>query len=206
MSLVTFKGNKEGLSIHIKDGELNQIIKELDEKLGKSKNFFKGSKVTKILGRKLTKEEQEEIECVVTNKYGIDIDLIDETNIQQKIYSKNIDEGMTKFVRTTIRSGQTIEYDGNLVILGDVNSGSVVLASGNIVVLGTLRGTAHAGCHGNRGAIIACNHLYSSQLRIADVIARSPDNKDNKIKWAAMASIKEDVLIIQPCLQKNILL
>ncbi|WP_066503404.1 septum site-determining protein MinC [Abyssisolibacter fermentans] len=207
MSLVIFKGNKDGLSIYIKDGDFNEIIKELDIKLDSAKNFFNGGKVTNFIGRKLTDKEKETIEYIVTKKHGIDIDLsVEKKEINKSLFHKNIDEGMTKFVRTTIRSGQTIKYNGNLVILGDVNSGSVVIAGGNIIILGALRGIAHAGCKGNRGAIIACNNLQSSQLRIADIIARSPDNQNKKIKWSAVASIKEDIVVIEPCLQKNLLL
>lgn len=207
MSLVIFKGNKNGLSIQIKDGNFKEVIKELDLKLEKAKNFFSGGKVTSFIGKKLSEEELKIIEDLVKEKHGVDIDYTaNENEVEEEANVDDIDKCITKFVRATIRSGQTIKFDGNLVILGDVNSGSVVIASGNIVIMGSLRGIAHAGYKGNRDAIIACNNLQSAQIRIADIIARSPDGKDDQIKWSAIASIKEDVLVIEPCLQKNILL
>ncbi len=48
-----------------------------------------------------------------------------------------------------------MEFEGSIVILGDVNDGSEVIAEDNIVVLGCLRGMAHAGAKGNEKAIIA---------------------------------------------------
>ena len=56
-----------------------------------------------------------------------------------------IEEGLTKFVYSTIRSGMKIQYNGNLVIIGDVNPGAEVIATGNIIVMGALRGIAHGG-------------------------------------------------------------
>ena len=44
--------------------------------------------------------------------------------------SKVIEEGLTKFVYSTIRSGMKIQYNGNLVIIGDVNPGAGLLLQG----------------------------------------------------------------------------
>ncbi len=84
---------------------------------------------------------------------------------------------MTRFYNNTIRSGQVIEYNGNIVIIGDVNPGALVKATGNIVILGgKLRGgVAHAGTNGNENAYVAAYELQPTQLRIGDIIARKPD-------------------------------
>ena len=68
-------------------------------------------------------------------------------------------EGKTKFLRKTIRSGQSINYPGNIVIIGDVNPGAEIYAAGNIIVFGNLRGVVHAGTNGNDKAIIAAFKL-----------------------------------------------
>ena len=77
-------------------------------------------------------------------------------------------EGKTKFVRKTIRSGQSINYPGNIVIVGDVNPGAEIYAAGNIIVLGTLKGVVHAGTNGNEKAIIAAFKLEPQILQIVD--------------------------------------
>ena len=46
-----------------------------------------------------------------------------------------VHEGRTKFIRKTIRSGQHINYQGNIVIIGDINSGAEVYATGNIITI-----------------------------------------------------------------------
>ena len=75
-----------------------------------------------------------------------------------------------KFHRGSVRSGQKVEFEGSLVILGDVNDGAEVIAGENIIVLGDLRGLAHAGAKGNKEAIIAASSIEAPQLRISNII------------------------------------
>lgn len=82
----------------------------------------------------------------------------------------------TRYLKGTVRSGIVVESPGNLVIVGDVNAGAALRANGDIVVLGTLRGVAHAGINGNLEAQILAINLRPTQIRIADLIARSPDD------------------------------
>ncbi|MDF2716220.1 MAG: minC, partial [Paenibacillus sp.] len=74
-----------------------------------------------------------------------------------------------------IRSGQTVRHEGHLLFLGDINPGGTLLCTGDIFVLGALRGMAHAGLEGNERALIAASYMRPTQLRIADVISRPPD-------------------------------
>src|SRR5690606_16549171 len=74
-------------------------------------------------------------------------------------------EEQTLLVRRTIRSGQRIDYHGNVVVMGDVNAGAVVTCTGDIVVLGSLRGLAHAGAEGNDEAVVVAFRLEPTQLR-----------------------------------------
>lgn len=82
----------------------------------------------------------------------------------------------TLYIQRTLRSGQSISSDGNIVIIGDVNPGSEVIAKGDITVWGILGGIAHAGSDGNKYAKIRALKMNAIQLRIADVFARRPDS------------------------------
>ncbi|MDR1327092.1 MAG: hypothetical protein LBJ74_01655 [Heliobacteriaceae bacterium] len=87
----------------------------------------------------------------------------------------------TLYIQRTIRSGQSINSDGNLVIIGDVHPGSEIIAKGDITVWGVLGGIAQAGtgltsAEGNRYARIRALKMNAIQLRIADVFARRPDS------------------------------
>jgi len=83
---------------------------------------------------------------------------------------------------------------------GDANNGDV----SHIVIMGTVKGTVHAGAKGNREAIVAALNLLPTQLRIADVITRSPDEAETLHGMTPeIAYIKEDRIYIEEILQKR---
>lgn len=81
----------------------------------------------------------------------------------------------TLYIKQTLRSGQKIEHDGNIVIIGDCKPGSEIIATGDITVWGILGGIAHAGSKGNENSAIRAFRINAIQLRIADFLARKPD-------------------------------
>lgn len=82
----------------------------------------------------------------------------------------------TKYIKQTIRSGQVINYDGNIVIIGDCHPGSEITAFGDITVWGVLSGIAHAGAGGNQKARVRALKMNAIQLRIANCYSRRPDS------------------------------
>ncbi len=86
-----------------------------------------------------------------------------------------LDSFQTKYIKQTIRSGQVIDYDGHIVIIGDCHPGSEIKAKGDITVWGVLSGIAHAGSEGNEKARIRALNMNAIQLRIANCYARRPD-------------------------------
>lgn len=81
----------------------------------------------------------------------------------------------TLYIRRTIRSGQSISSDGNIVIVGDVNPGAEIIAKGDVTVWGILAGIVHAGSEGNNFARIRALKLNPVQIRIGEIFARRPD-------------------------------
>jgi septum site-determining protein MinC len=77
--------------------------------------------------------------------------------------------------RGTLRAGDHLQGEGSVLLLGDVNPGARISAVGNVLVWGRLRGVAHAGAGGDKGARIVALQLRPLQLRIADVVARGPE-------------------------------
>jgi septum site-determining protein MinC len=99
--------------------------------------------------------------------------------------------------RGTVRSGDHIEAAGSLLVLGDVNPGARVSAVGHVLVWGRLRGVAHAGCRGDQGARIVALGLQPLQLRIADAIARGPQEAP-PTGLAEQASLRAGAIRIDP--------
>ena len=76
----------------------------------------------------------------------------------------------------TLRSGDHLQCDGDVLVYGDINPGAKVSASGDVMVWGRLRGIAHAGKDGSTQARIIAMHLRPVQLRIAEAVARGPED------------------------------
>ena len=100
-------------------------------------------------------------------------------------------------VNRTLRGGQEVQSRGSVLILGNVNPGAQVIAGGSIDIRGTCRGIVHAGAYGDRDAIIIADHLMPVQIRIADVIAQSPEQYE-KPELAERASVQDGRIVIEP--------
>ena len=82
----------------------------------------------------------------------------------------------TKYIKQTLRSGQVINYEGNVVVIGDCHPGCEITAFGDITVWGVLGGIAHAGAGGNQKARVRALQMNAIQLRIANCYSRRPDS------------------------------
>ncbi len=214
--IVLFRGYNEGVNIEISSSNYDEILKNLDEKLRGNINFYQGAKILSILAPKLKVKEIIEINYILKYKYkllvhesiidnltkNINYDIIEKEDEIEDFKKDSMETDSTKFVNRTIRSGQIIEYDGSIVIIGDVNPGAILRATGNIIILGTFRGVAQAGINGNNNSFVAAYRLEPSQLRISDKIARAPDKQvyDESINLPEIAKIVKDELIIEPYL------
>lgn len=99
-------------------------------------------------------------------------DVLDENSEENSIDTKTLP---TLYINQTLRSGQTVNYEGNILIIGDAHPGSEIIADGDITVWGILGGIAHAGSKGNVSAKVRALKLNAIQLRIAGLYARRND-------------------------------
>jgi septum site-determining protein MinC len=208
--LVTFKGVSEGVYLDIIGNNMDEIKLDLDSKLNHSSKFFKGAKFLGVRSDELTEDEIIEIKLILKYKYEFNVsneglpEYI-KTYYKEREYDHNdedfgdVNEGITKFVYGTIRSGQVVEYNGNIVVVGDVNPGAFLKAKGNIIVLGSLRGVAHAGIGGNYSAIVAAYSLLPMQLGIGSIIVRPPEG-DTQYRFPEVAKIVNGEVLIEPYL------
>ncbi|WP_249323655.1 septum site-determining protein MinC [Wansuia hejianensis] len=212
-NILNFKGTKDGVYLNIKGSDFQFINKELDKRINQYLQFYQGAKFLGVKAQDLTEEQILEINLMLKYKHGFDISLEELHQEFKNVFSKyKVDpiekeedssqgeEGLTKFIHGTLRSGQMIKYDGNIVVVGDVNPGAFLKAKGNIIVLGTLRGVAHAGLNGNTKSIVAAYNLLPTQLRIGDIIVRAPDEDVARYKVPEVAKIHNGEVIIEPYL------
>lgn len=210
--IVTFKGSKDGLHLMIHyENDLEVIKEKIQEKIASAQSFFQGVQKICLKGTSLSQQDLLNLSRWLSLKYEIELKVetkeeeTKETSYKKEVFHSHfIEDGKTKFIDHTLRSGSRVKYNGNVVIIGDVNPGAEVIAAGNIIVVGVLRGVAHAGALGNKEAFVVAFSLQPTQLRISDIITRSPDQQDFKPICPEKACIKEDAIVILPY-YKNIL-
>lgn len=112
----------------------------------------------------------------------------------------NLSKNNALYLHQTLRSGQRIVHEGHIIINGDVNAGAEIIAEGDIIVMGTLRGLAHAGSQGDESATIYAGVMRPRQLRIAAVIARSPEDSGtgNTARKPEIARIENGQIQVDP--------
>ncbi len=212
---VVFKGTKEGLFILLKeDMDMEKIKDNLNKKIKPSKRFFEGAKIINFKGKRLSKEDFSELKDLVENEYGmtvvgeysedqaifVDKEETREDTSYEKLPYSNVIQDKVLMLRATVRSGQLIEFSGNIVIIGDVNPGAQIKATGCIVIMGTMRGVAHAGSNGDYEAFVAALNLQPAQIRIGDIITRSPDGLGVRTSVPEMAMVKQGMIFVEPYL------
>lgn len=178
-----------------------EIIEALKKKLTELKKLYKNEKTPILVAGKILKNKEiDEIQKLIKNEIDVEIDFDMPKSLGlhsiTKTFEKEIATSETKFHRGSLRSGQRIESEGSLVIIGDVNSGAEVIASDNIVILGALRGLAHAGAKGNKQAIIAAGLVDTVQIRIANVV-KEIDRDEEPMHKQSCVYIEEDQIIIE---------
>lgn len=200
---IIIKGNRDGLNAVIKIEkfkDFDDMVEVLIGKLSKGKQFYKGSTLKLTMELKyVTERDMRKLKDILFEDFLIKDCILEEKEAKTSRTFTGVYEGRTKFVRNTVRGGQRIEYEGNVVVIGDVNHGAEIQAAGNVIVLGQLKGHVFAGAGGNERAIVAAFSLQPEILQISGMVTRSPEDEE-KPRYPEVASIKDGSIIVEPYL------
>jgi len=227
-NIVIFKGRKNGLIVDVcPDTPFPGILSATERKVKNASKFF-GNEETALTfkGREFSDDELDKLLEVFTKNTNLNISYSGEekeiwikptvqipteapmpykpVEIKEVIVEKIIEtEAETKFMETSLRSGQRIEHGGHVIIWGDVNPGAEIIAAGHIIVLGALRGMVHAGCGGLLSATVTAAIMQPTQLRIANAVAQFRNNAESETYLSARreprpmkAFIKDNIINI----------
>jgi septum site-determining protein MinC len=209
---IGIKGIREGLLITLDEGEWGEVFPALLDHLDTKPDFFLGAKAFIRLGpqplfvadlAKLRSELADrgislravisEVPATISAAQSLGLEIALPASETRDI---PIDSALTGteavLARQTLRSGNSIQYPGHVVIIGDVNPGAEIVAGGSVVVWGRLRGTVHAGAQGDESAVVCALDLAPMQLRIAGRIAISPTRQGEP--RPEMAVLRDGVL------------
>ena len=218
---VIIKSNRYGLIV-ILDGQPDweTIKKEVAEKFSASAKFFGNAQMALCFqGRELSAQEEQELVEVISQSCQIQVMcLVDENQITEQNMKQAVERAGDasgsreepelsdlqdgRFYKGTLRSGQVLESETSIIILGDVNPGARVVSKGNVIVLGALKGNVFVGAAGNEAAFVAALSMDPMQIRIGDVIARSSDGAARRKKKAEdtpkIAFVENGNIYIEP--------
>jgi septum site-determining protein MinC len=200
---VVFKGSRDGLQLVFNEAvEFDIVMEQIKAKLESAVNFFTKGTIVQMSSDLTGFTQDQQLELIhLFKNYGI---TLKEPPAEQPgnpsssgLPSVETELAQTLVVTRTLRGGQEIVHNGSVIIMGDVNPGAKVTAGGDIIVHGACRGIVHAGFSGNMDASITAERLLASQIRIANLISRAPDNLD-KPERVETARIKDGIIVIGP--------
>lgn len=206
---VVIKSNKYGIVVRLDEATpYEELLEEIAIKFKESEKFFKDAKmVLSFEGRKLTQEEEQDIlEIISANSKIHIVCIIDEDEKREQHFKRALEDKLNEmksrdgqFYKGTLRSGQVLEAETSLVVLGDVNPGAKVISKGNVIVLGSLKGNVYAGATGNETSFVVALEMDPVQIRIGDVIARSSDEtRKNMIGEPKISFVENGNIYIEP--------
>ena len=202
MSNVSINLKKDEVLIKIDDNAVqSKIVSELVKKLKDLKKMYQDEKTPiRVTGKVLSNQDLEQIRKVIKREIDVEVRFDSPTTLGlhsiTRSFKRDVEKSETTFHKGSLRSGQKLEVEGSVVVIGDVNAGAEVIAADNIAVIGNLRGLAHAGAKGNKDAVIAASTLDVVQLRISNIV-KEIDREEEGIIEHAFIYVDEDKIIIE---------
>ncbi|MGC9088668.1 MAG: septum site-determining protein MinC [Caldisericia bacterium] len=198
---VNFKGTKDGIVALIDlSYSFNTVIKAIEKKISEREDFFKGGKIKFLptIGS-LTENEKNEIENLLQNKFNIESEFIMKDDFEKrKIHEeKRVSDKEFLIVRRILRSGQSLEFHGNIILIGDVNEGAEIKVGGSLFVFGVLRGNVIAGTETGKDAIVVATNFKPERLQIANYVSNDDTSKRRR-ETVSIALVEEDKIVIYP--------
>jgi septum site-determining protein MinC len=197
---VQIKGVRDGLLITLGEGEWPELQESLVSHIQERATFFQGARVALEVGNHILHAAEMGNLRDRLSEMGISLWAVlsnspttEQTaqmlGLATRIFtprpertikaasSVHQDGEPAIFVHKTLRSGMRVTFQGNVIVIGDVNPGAEIIASGSVIVWGRLRGVVHAGAEGNEKAVVGALDLHPMQLRIASVVSVTPERR-----------------------------
>lgn len=178
-NLIVIKSFQNGISIFMDaNADFSDILAETAEKFQNARAFFKDVKVALSLeGRSLSSEDEKAMIETITNNSDVQIICLIGKNEESgrgiikalKRVESEKEEYNGRFHKGSLQAGQTLETEGSVVIIGNVEKDATVVASKDIVIIGSLFGEAYAGAAGDNSHFIVALKFEPQRCRIGDV-------------------------------------
>ncbi|WP_149453948.1 septum site-determining protein MinC [Pasteuria penetrans] len=199
---ITIKGTREGLVFLLDDNcPFADLLAELQQKLGgypEESQIWNGPRMNvriKLGRRCITPPEEKAVRDLFSVRENLVIQSFEGDHVGPTEDSSSIEA--IRLLSGTIRSGQVLDYRGDVLFLGDINPGGAIHCSGSIYVIGSLRGIAHAGNRGDTKSIIVASSFLPTQLRIAGILSRPPEDWETLGEGVRFAHVVEKRIVVE---------
>jgi septum site-determining protein MinC len=219
-NLIKIKGGREGLRMQLDEAAAwPALLAAVQVQLEQGGGFFAGSQLTLDIGERVLEEAHLTELLALLEQHGVQLTGLATAAQASRKHARAL--GLTTrsasratptaeqvsqspddalLVVRTLRSGQVVRHHGHVTIVGDINPGAEVIAGGSVIVWGRLRGLVHAGALGDAKALICALELRPTQLRIAHLIARTPDGgsdlRETRVQ-PEVARIEQDYISVE---------
>ncbi len=204
---VVIKSNRSGMTV-ILDPEVpyEQLLSDVAKKFGETAKFWGSVQMTLTLaGKPLTPEQEFQMINVITSNSEIEIlclldqDLERTSRCEKALNDKlmELSAATGQFFRGNLNSGETLESEYSIVVIGNVEAGARVISKGNVVVIGDLRGSVTAGVSGNADACVAALDMAPSQLKIAGYQAPCSDKGKRLARGPVMVTVENGEICVK---------
>jgi Septum formation inhibitor len=142
--IVSLKGINGDVVLKIDpNAPFTEVLDRIKSLIESERNFFsKGFLSIDTQGRELSEAEISDLEGVFN---GINVSF--RINEGEKVFGNVLEKPQEGafVIDHTVRSGQKVEYDGDIIILGNVNPGGIVKSKSSVYVFGVIKGEVTAG-------------------------------------------------------------
>ncbi len=214
--LVTIKSYSKGINLILnEDAEFEALLQEVAARFLESADFFKDAKLSlSFEGRKLSGEEENQIiDAIEQNSRVRIVCVLNKDEAANKIYIKALEQLEIHVPQEiakedcqihygSLTSGQTLESEKALLILGDVPEGALVVSKRSVFVLGALEGEVFCGsdkadsCPG----VIYAHAFMPTRIKIGPFRINEKDLKSKKRfgkKNAHIAYLQQDKIVVE---------
>ncbi len=200
---VSIKGTKHGLLFLLDEQcEHTAIVDCLKEMLqGDASGLFNGPEVSIFVdygNRTLTKQENRELFTLFMERDNFVIrEFAPKTSARAALFTRTQSSRAQSVFKGTVRAGQSLLFEGDAIILGDINPGGQVSADGNVYVFGRLMGIAHAGLVTGVDAIVAAAEFAPMQVRIGDIVGQTPRENGKPLRtFMEFAYVRDGIMAV----------
>ena len=102
-----------------------------------------------------------------------------------------------KVVYNSMRSGQRIETEGDVLVWGHLNPGAEVVAGGSVIVAGRLLGVVHAGGYGREDVFVWAGHFETPQVRISNKLCYADAKSTSCWRKSVLITLEDGTPVIR---------